>query len=727
MKMHSWGAIQPPSVQTVGNGRSVQWTLPLVATQYQPSQPTPAMQAAIQAQREGRFLDALITLDEAGKKGQVSADTQAEMDLLRSSFLLQGNQTQQSLAKLAPLLANPKYAADADALTAMAYVQQGKMQQALDAAQHAHGLAGDLLPHLALSYALQGSGRLTEARDAMHDFNSGTPQSAIALAREAELELTINHVQSARMLVGRARDVDATSSYVIAVSGLTYLIDGNAGEAKTAFETALKSDPKDARALLGLGLAEIRLGDFQAGQERILAANEADPGNALILTYLGRVQLQLGQTEAARASWHSAQQADPIDPIPWLYQAQMELQTNHPMAARESLQQAEARLANRSVYRGEQLLRDDEQLLRANLAETQRQLGQESIAFQTLSDGVGEKNAANLRNQADVLQGQRFGESARRSLLLQSQFNDRPGNLPAELDVYGDGFGQAGAATPQHGAVSGLNASQTSYNNYDELFSHRTTLAADALIGSQNTADSQVRLGTGGDTLGLGIALRQYQTDGSAPFNNLDNTVGQAIVQWRPARSTQMFMSYQNFNSLHGEITSPADPFYNGALHQIQDNSSVARLGLRYSPDDSSELRALISRQQTDQIDNFQFISDTLPYGNMGCPTCFITVFPDVTTYSSSKASSAELQYRRSGAGYTTQWGVSSVRSPLDGTLFGFDKLCPAGLCGLAAGAEPLLAAGSGIGMGQERQIMGYKKHLPAALVAQAGCDLYAG
>jgi hypothetical protein len=36
------------------------------------------------------------------------------------------------------------------------------------------------------------------------------------------------------------------------------------------------------------------------------------------------------------------------------------------------------------------------------------------------------------------------------------------------------------------------------------------------------------------------------------------------------------------------------------------------------------------------------------------------------TFHNSSAASSAELQYRRSGAGYATQWGVSSVRSPLD-------------------------------------------------------------
>ena len=657
------GQIRPQSEQTIGQNQGALWTLSLVATQYQPTQPTPVMQAALQAQNEGRFLDALILLDEAGKSTQIDADTQAEMNLLRASFLLQGNQSRQAVEILLPLHSTNLHAADARALTAMAHLQLGQMQQALETARQAQS---GVLSHLALSYALQGVGRLEEARKALHDFNARTPPSAITLAREAELALTLDQVEAARTLADHAHEVDATHPYVIAVSGLAYLIDGHAQKAKAAFETALKRDPKDAKALLGLGLAEIKLGNFKTGQEKLLAANEADPGNSLILTYLGRSQLNLGQTGAARASWRSAQQADPKDPMPWLFQAQAELQANRPLDARESLREAQARVGYRSVYRGDRLLRDDTQILQANLADVERQLGMEGMAFHTLSDLVGETSSANLRNQADLLQGQRFGESARRSLLLQSLFNEKPGNVPAALDIYGDKTWETGAQTPQHGVVSGLGAQQASYNNYDELFNKRTTIEADVTVGSQSTSGGQIRAGVGSKTLGVSVANLQFKTDGFAPFENINNRVLQGIVQWQPITSIEMFVSQNIFNSQHGENYWPAD-LLSGNNMAMQDDSQVTRLGFSLKLDDGDgELRALWSHQQTDNTTNYFLF--TVPPTSNG------------SNISSSNAYSTELQYRLSGATYATQWGMQIINSQSDswsptyGVGFGYSQ-----------------------------------------------------
>ncbi|MBI3901805.1 MAG: TonB-dependent receptor [Nitrosomonadales bacterium] len=651
--------LRPASEQTMGLGQTALWTLPLVATQYQPAQPTPVMQQAAQAQDEGRFLDALILLDDAGKAGPASA----ELDLLRASFLLQDNQPQQALDKLSALQASPQYAADAYALTAMAYLHQGQMQPALEAAQQARAAGSDALSHLALSYALQSAGHLEQARAAMRDFNTRTPQ-AIPLAREAELALTLGQTQAAEALLRRAQAMDAAHPYVLAVDGLADLIQGETAEARDEFTKVLKRDPKDAKALLGMGLAEIKLGNIQAGQKRLQAANEAEPGNALILTYLGRSQQQTGQGSEALASWRRAQQADPRDPAPWLYQAQAELQANHLQQAQDSLREAQARLANRSVYRGAQLLQEDEQLLQANLAETQRRLGLDNLALHTLSDTVGEQSAANLRNQADLLQGQRFGESARRSLLLQSLFNAQPGSLPAEQDIYGDGAGQTGASVPQHGAISGLNAQQASFNNYDALFTPRTQLEADVSGGSRNTHGEQIRLATGSDTLGLSVAGMQFRTDGFAPFDNLDNREAQAIAQWRPFQSTQAFMSYQTFNSKHGEISCPADPISCAVNHQYDEGSILTRLGLRQELNGNSEWRGLLSYQHTHQTDNWQWTSDFLPLADGGTTPQQDTSFG--IDHNTSTASGLELQYRRHGSDYAAQLGLSSVHAPLN-------------------------------------------------------------
>ena len=661
--------IQQPLEQTVGHGRSALWALPDVATQYQPSQPVPAIREALQAQQEGRFLDALIRLEDAARSGQGGEESLAEINLLRASFLLQGHQAAQALEILTPLSASTRHAATVHALTAMAHLQQGVGQKALEAAQQAQKAGDGLLSNLALSYALQGEGRLAEARDTVHGFNGREPQQAVALAREAELELTLDQPAAARALTNRAQQLDAAHPYVAAVSGLVYLIDGEAKKAKAAFEAALKRDSQDAKALFGLGLAEIRLGNFAEGQKKLEAAHGADPGSALIATYLARAQLRAGQTSEAMEHLLDAQEADPKDPVPWLYQAQAELQANRPQQAQESLREAQARTAYRKVYRGENLIREDEQQLQANLAEAQRRLGQEDLAFHTLADSVGEKNAATLRNQADLLQGRRFGESARRSLLLQSLFNERPGNLPSALDIYGDGLGQTGASTPQHGVVSGLSAQYASYQNYDALFGQRTLLSADAIGGSRNTSGEQIRMGVGNDILGLSLAGLQFKTDGYAPYQNLNNRVAQGVVQWLPTQSTQTFISYQVFNSRRGEVTCPADPNLCAVGHQYEDSSSITRLGLRQRLTDSSELRGLISHQWTGQIDNQEWMSDFLPPANP-----FYTGPPGsnaVTYNNSSAAKSVELQYRNAGAGYTTQLGVSLVRSVLNLQIHG--------------------------------------------------------
>ena len=641
----------PRLEQSVRAGRNAMWTLPNEATQYRPAVATPVMRLAMQAQTEGRYLDAVSQVDRATQSKDDTA-----LDLLRASLYLQGSQAKQAETLLLPLRNNPACAADAYALSAMAALQQGNLDLALAEAERARAAGQDKLPTLALTYALQGKGRLAEARAAAHALNAAHPGFAIGLAREAELALTQNDVADARQLITQAREHAGSQPYVVAVSGLVWLIGGETRQAKDAFEIALKRDPMDAKALMGLGLAEVRLGNLKAGQQALQAANQSDPDNAMVLTYLGRVQQQLGQTQAARSSWRAAQQADPNDPTPWLYLAQAQLQANEPAAAHESLQQAQARSASRAVYRGDLLLQQDTLLLQTNLAETQHKLGLNELAFQTLTD-TGNNGAIVLKNQAEILQGMRFAESARRSLVLQSLFNDQPGAMPVALDVYGDGAGETGGSWPQHGVVSGLTAALPSYNDYGALFNQRDMLQIEGVVGNRNSRGEQVRLGLGSDTLGVSLAQQFYATDGFSSFNGLNNTVWQGVVQWRPAEHTQAFVLYENYHSDRGETIYPADlnldiasgiNFGNAANLQIYDRSQIARLGVRHGFGNGDELRLLVSRQRTRQLYDFEDFS--LP------PITF-------SQESYGEAKGGDVQYRTHGFGQALQVGVQAYRA----------------------------------------------------------------
>lgn len=119
-------------------------------------------------------------------------------------------------------------------------------------------------------------------------------------------------------------------------------------------------------------------------------------------------------------------------------------------------------------------------------------------------------------------------------------------------------------------------------------------------------------------------------------------------MQWRPLPATQAFVSHQTFNSHWGALFYPAQAY--AFYDAIMDDSKITRLGLRHTltEDGSSELRLLSSHQQTSQtLDTYSL--DTPPvYG--------------YSQTGNSSTRSAEVQYRRTGASYTSLWGVQHAR-----------------------------------------------------------------
>ena len=631
--------------RTISSQQLVLWTLPFETTQFIPMHPTPAMREAIAAQKSGRFLDAIVILEAI--KDDAGADT-PDLALLRASYYLQGDQAKQARHALGALLERFPDSADAYALMAMSHLQQGQPAAAWTAVQKARHLARRPLVSRVASYVLQAQGRLEQASAEMAVLNAQPPAAALNLAREAELALSLGDIARAADRVARARELEPQSPYVMAVSGLVWLIEGESAQAQAAFEQALKRDPNDAKALLGLGLAEARLGENDSSTEHLRQAAKSDPGSALIRTYLGRALQQAGHVGEAQEAYRTAIKLDPQDPAPWMYLAQSQIEAGRMGAAQESLRQAARRKDARGVYRGQALLLDDAQTQQANLARLYRHAGLHTLSWQALSDGVDEKSAITLKNQAEALQNFRFGETARRSLALQSLFNDARDALPVTLDVYGAGAGQTGASVPQSGAISGL-AGQASVGNYGALFNRQDQFEIEAALGNRRTWGEAVRGAAGNERWGFSLAQRHYESEGFSRFNGLDNTVWQGVLKWDPSADTRVFLSYQDFRSERGTTYYPADIDFFGANSIIQEKAQVARLGLRRTLSNQAELRAVAGHQRTDLDIYYESL-----------PSAF---FPfSFSGTGEIRAEGGELQYRKHDAGGLWIAGLEAYR-----------------------------------------------------------------
>lgn len=635
---------QPPvrSERTIRSEQQVLWTLPFETTRYIPEQATPAMRDAMAAQQAGRYLEAIAILEEA--KGE---STLPDNQLLRAGFYLQGDQARYAQEILTALLQQSPQSAEAHALMAMAYLQQGQLDPALSAVQRAQSLGDRPLVTRIFTYVLQARGKLERASDVMAAHNANSPADALGLAREAELALNLGDQPRATARIEAARGLDPQSPYVVAVSGLVWLIEDKPEQAQGAFERALQHDPEDAKALLGLGLAKARQGRLEESLEQLRKAARAEPASAMIQTYLGRALHQAGRFKEAQIAYQSAIRLDPQDPAPWIYLAQSQTEMGRPGDALNSLNKAAERKVARAVYRGQYLLNEDEQTLQANRAEAYGKLGLHDMAWFALTDGAGEKNAVTLKNQAETLQNLKFGQTARRSLALQSLFNDAVDALPVTLDVYGDGAGQAGASAPQHGVVENLSGQQASYGDYGALFATQTHVQLDGIVGNRQTWGEQIRGAAGGGQFGFSLAQLHYETEGFSAYNNLDNTTWEGVLKWDLLDSTRLFLSYKNFRSDRSDVFFPQEPYVYYAPSLIKDENWLMRLGLRHLFGNGGELRALLSRQRTDQT-----IHDLI-YG-------FDTLLPN------GKADSAELQYRQTNRLGLFVAGVQAYREEAD-------------------------------------------------------------
>jgi tetratricopeptide (TPR) repeat protein len=176
---------------------------------------------------------------------------------------------------------------------------------------------------------IEKSARTTFGLARAHDA-SGSPAEALAVARQL-LQSSPKHA-GARILAARLTLRDAEGEAVRALEGVVadsasaspeeivtaqtllgeiHLLRWRVSRAEAAYSEALKINPKNARALVGLGDALYRAGRFSEALARFEAAMQADPDEIAAKVGVAKTKLALEQQQEAAAMLKALLEAHP--------------------------------------------------------------------------------------------------------------------------------------------------------------------------------------------------------------------------------------------------------------------------------------------------------------------------------------------------------------------------------------------------------------------------------
>ena len=241
---------------------------------------------------------------------------------------------------------------------------------------------------ISLSYALQASGRVSEALDAIRAYRARLGDqngiSAFLLTRSAELELANNNVAAAEKEVREAlsrTSIDSTTlAYALTVEGFLSLVENMPERAEAKFDEAANLDSTYPTARLGKGLALTQMGRPEDGAASIATAVHLAPTTSVYRSYLGKALFELNKNSVAEEEFNRAIALDPNDPTPKLYRSFQRLAENNPVGALEDLSDSVKLNGNRAVYRSSLLLDQDQAVRKASLAEVFGALGFGEVA-----------------------------------------------------------------------------------------------------------------------------------------------------------------------------------------------------------------------------------------------------------------------------------------------------------------------------------------------------------
>ena len=204
---------------------------------------------------------------------------------------------------------------------------------------------------------------------------TNAPDFGFAWERVAELEFSFGRTDKALAALDRSLTLAPRNAQALALRGFLAAAQNRSREAIQWFDQAIAVDAALGNAWLGRGLARIHEGEAKGGREDLLVAAALEPQRAELRSYLGKAYTAAGDDAHAAKEFTLAKKLDPKDPTPWLYSALQNQLDNQINDGIRDLEKSAQLNDNRSVYRSQLLLDQDQAVRSANLAGLYRDAG----------------------------------------------------------------------------------------------------------------------------------------------------------------------------------------------------------------------------------------------------------------------------------------------------------------------------------------------------------------
>jgi len=217
---------------------------------------------------------------------------------------------------------------------------------------------------------------------------TNSPDFGFAWERVAELEFSFGHTAKALEASEKSLALAPRNAQALALKGFLLAAQNQTREAIVWFDRAIAVDSALGNAWLGRGLCRIRRGDATGGREDLLVAAALEPQRAGLRSYLGKAYANAGDFPHAAKELQIAKKLDPNDPTAWLYSAMLNQQDNLINDAIHDLEKSEKLNDNRSVYRSQLLLDQDQAVRSASLATMYKNAGMFDVSVREAARAV---------------------------------------------------------------------------------------------------------------------------------------------------------------------------------------------------------------------------------------------------------------------------------------------------------------------------------------------------